>query len=112
MKYTDKGIVEFGYILTDNHFDENKIYKIVHSSSTYLELFVKDTGIGISEKQQQIIFEAFQKVEEDRSKFHRGIGLGLTLVKSLVINMNGLIYIDSEINKGTKISIKFPVSEI
>ena len=54
-----------------------------------LEFYVKDTGIGIKEENQQLVFERFRKVEEDKMQLHRGTGLGLAISYQLVNLMGG-----------------------
>lgn len=52
---------------------------------------VKDTGIGIEEKEQKLIFEAFRRSDESETKKYGGTGLGLTITKKLVELMKGEI---------------------
>jgi len=88
LKYTNKGYVEVGYILPPDA--KNKI-----------TFYVKDTGIGISEKQLQHIFQRFTKIEEDKNKLYRGAGLGLNISKSLIELLGGEIWAESEVGKGS-----------
>lgn len=62
---------------------------------------VSDTGIGISEEQQQYIFESFKQGSVQINRKYGGTGLGLTIVKSLLGLFNSNINIDSELNVGT-----------
>ena len=62
---------------------------------------VSDTGIGISEEQQQYIFESFKQGSVQINRKYGGTGLGLTIVKSLLGLFNSNIHIDSELNVGT-----------
>jgi len=73
---------------------------IDNKAKIYFE--VKDTGIGMSEEQKEKIFDAFAQADESVTRKYGGTGLGLTIVKSYVEMMGGKIYIESEINKGTK----------
>ncbi|MBN2755524.1 MAG: hypothetical protein JXR51_00005, partial [Bacteroidales bacterium] len=99
LKYTETGYVKFGYKINNFNSETKKI-----------EIFVSDTGIGIEDKSQKIIFKAFSKLENSTEKLYRGTGLGLALVRSLVEKLNGEIYLDSEKNKGTKINILIPLT--
>ena len=56
----------------------------------------------MSEEQKEKIFDAFAQADESVTRKYGGTGLGLTIVKSYVEMMGGKIYIESEINKGTK----------
>ena len=119
LKYTDKGSVSFGFVTKHSKTELKKphIYKITTSQNRQsatkqpfeLTIYVKDTGVGINKKQQKNIFEAFKKVE-GKEKLFRGTGLGLAIVKNLSDKLNAKIKIDSEINKGTQIIIKIPLS--
>ncbi len=70
---------------------------------------IKDTGVGIAADKIQHIFEPFYS--DGRSSRHQGTGLGLAIVKSLVEKFKGDISVDSELNKGTTFTIKFPKSK-
>ena len=94
IKFTEKGTVEFGIVKKDK--------KTMH-------FFVKDTGIGIKTQNIKFIFEKFRKIEEDKTKLYRGLGLGLTIAKSMVEHLKGEIWVESEINKGTTFYFTIPI---
>ncbi|MEO1927872.1 MAG: ATP-binding protein [Nautiliaceae bacterium] len=78
-----------------------KLEKIIdNKAKIYFE--VKDTGIGMSEEQKEKVFEAFSQADESVTRKYGGTGLGLTIVKSYIEMMGGQIYVESELNKGTK----------
>ena len=95
IKYTEHGYVRFGYIR------KNRV----------VEIFVEDTGIGISEKDQQTIFEYFYKVEDDANRIFRGTGIGLSICKKLVGLMESEIKVTSKVNAGTRFSFLLPVAD-
>jgi signal transduction histidine kinase len=68
---------------------------------------VKDTGIGIEEKDLPYIFEPFYKADKSRTQFESGIGLGLSLVKKIADNHHAKIDIQSTVGKGTEVIIAF-----
>ena len=70
-----------------------------------ISLCVQDTGIGISKEHVDRIFERFYRVDKSRSKELGGTGLGLAIVKHIVTLTNGEIHLQSEVNKGTTITI-------
>jgi PAS domain S-box-containing protein len=73
-----------------------------------LEIAVKDTGIGISEKQQQYIFEAFRQAEGHSNRLYEGTGLGLTITKRLTEMLGGNISIESKLGVGSTFKLTFP----
>ena len=70
-------------------------------------LSVQDTGIGISPEHQDKVFERFYRVDKSHSKQSGGTGLGLSIVKHAVQYHHGKITVESELNKGTTISVLF-----
>lgn len=69
---------------------------------------VADTGIGIAPADQQKIFERFYRVDTSRSREHGGTGLGLAIVKHVAAFHKATIDLESEVGKGTTITITFP----
>lgn len=70
-------------------------------------LSIKDTGIGISESDQQHVFERFFRTDKSRSKESNGTGLGLAIVKHICINNNIKIELKSHLNKGSEFIFTF-----
>lgn len=81
---------------------------IVEDKEEYVRLQVNDTGIGISEKDKQLIFQRFYRVDKSRSKEIGGTGLGLSIVKHTVALHQGKLTMESSLNEGTSIQIDFP----
>ena len=96
IKFTNSGYVEFGYKEVDNG---------------EITFFVTDTGPGIKKEHFDDIFSRFYKVTEHEHKFHRGTGLGLSIVKECIQVLNGKIWLESEINKGTSFFFKIKITE-
>lgn len=71
-------------------------------------LTVADTGIGIPPEHQSRVFERFYRVDKSHSKKSGGTGLGLSIVKHAVLYHNGKITLNSDIDKGTEITVTFP----
>lgn len=80
----------------------------VASVNKYCELSVRDTGIGIAKKDQSRIFQRFYRVDAARTRNEGGTGLGLAIVKHLVIQIQGTIRVDSELNQGSKFTVRLP----
>ena len=72
---------------------------------------IRDEGVGISDEDAKRIFDRFYRVDLSRTKATGGTGLGLAIVKRIVEIHNGRIEINSEMNKGTEISIVLPIGE-
>lgn len=73
-----------------------------------VNIVVKDSGIGIAKEHIPYICERFYRVDKSRSKQTGGTGLGLSIVKHIVALYDGRLEIDSELGKGTSVSIEFP----
>jgi CheY-like chemotaxis protein len=67
-----------------------------------IRVSVTDTGIGISKEQQKRLFTSFQQADGNTSRRFGGTGLGLVISKQIVEMMNGSIWIESEIGKGSR----------
>ena len=73
------------------------------------EVSIRDEGVGISEEDSRRIFDRFYRVDDSRTKATGGTGLGLAIVKRIVELHKGEIKINSELGKGTEISIVLPL---
>ena len=102
---------EMVYNLCDNAIKYNReggrVSVSVKDGDKEATLSVSDTGIGIPQTQQSRIFERFYRVDKSRSKAEGGTGLGLSIVKHGAIYHNAEISVESEIGKGTKMTISF-----
>ncbi len=80
----------------------------VTDSSDFAVLTVADTGIGIPPEHIDRVFERFYRVDKSHSKAVGGTGLGLAIVKHAAKLHNALVSIESEPDKGTVVTVKFP----
>ena len=89
--------------------DKPEIYIETISRNGYIEVSVKDNGIGISKSNQKRIFDKFYRVSTGNIHNVKGFGLGLNYVKKITEAHNGELFVDSEIGKGTKITFSLPL---
>ena len=73
-----------------------------------VQVQVKDTGIGIKQEHQDLIFSEFRQVDESYARRYEGTGLGLALTKRLVELHGGTISVESEEGKGSTFTFTFP----
>ncbi|WP_413854194.1 ATP-binding protein [Candidatus Ruminimicrobium bovinum] len=74
----------------------------------YLEVWVKDDGVGIPKSQVDMIFKKFFQVKDSEFKRPKGTGLGLTIVAEMIKLHNGYIWAESELGKGTVFKFVLP----
>lgn len=74
-------------------------------------MIVEDTGIGIPKEDMERVFERFYRVDKSHSNQKKGSGLGLSIVKHGVEYHHAEVNLESELGKGTKITITFPKEE-
>lgn len=91
IKYTNNN----GFINITSYYDNQ-----------WVNISIKDNGIGIPKGDLQYIFERFYRVDKSRSKNTGGIGIGLSIVKSIIDAHNGEIFVESKLNEGTEFLIK------
>jgi len=87
--------------------DGGRVCVFVGQKDGSATLIVSDDGIGIPKEHQDRVFERFYRVDKSRSKATGGTGLGLAIVKHIVAIHGAIINLDSEVGKGTTITVKF-----
>ncbi len=112
MVHADRGMMEeLLYNLCDNAIRYNcpggRVDVRVESHGSQVVLSVKDTGIGIPKESQERVFERFYRVDKSRSKSTGGTGLGLAIVKHIVALHQAQLTLQSEVGKGTEITVVF-----
>ena len=107
IKFTEKGsvVVEFGRPSKDRAKITSEL-----GSDDLISISVTDSGIGIPEKMQKVIFEAFQQVDGSISRRFGGTGLGLSISRELVRILGGMIRVSSEAGRGSNFTVYIPVS--
>ncbi len=81
----------------------------VRGGEKYVELTVRDTGVGIAEDQQARIFERFHRVQNARSRTHEGTGIGLALVQELARLQGGDVRVESQLDVGSIFTVTVPM---
>lgn len=108
IKFTERGNIDISVELRSQRDD-----------SVELQFMVRDTGIGISERQQSQLFQAFSQADASISRRYGGTGLGLVITQKLVSQMGGEISLTSRLHQGSTfwftlrlITTDMPVSEL
>ena len=89
----------------------NEIYISSFKKDNNIVISIKDYGVGIAKSEQKNIFERFYRVDKSRGANEKGMGVGLTIAKSIVNAHGGKIKVYSEINKGSEFIITLPNEE-
>jgi PAS domain S-box-containing protein len=97
IKFTDDGYVEFSY-------------KVV--SQQQIEFYVKDTGVGLTREELDLIFERFKRSPNSDERNIKGTGLGLTIAKDLVELLGGEMWVESSPGHGTTFFFTLPYLKI
>ena len=89
----------------------NKFFNVIpeNLSKKYVQISVKDNGIGIARENWGKVFEQFKQIENSLSRKVGGSGLGLPIAKRLMDVHKGFIWLDSEINKGSTFYLAIPI---
>ena len=94
VKFTHQGTIEFGFSV------ENE---------SVVRYFVRDTGIGIPEEKQGIIFDYFTQVDDSYTRVYGGIGVGLTISQKIAKILQGELNVKSKPGQGSTFSLTLPV---
>lgn len=101
LKFTHQGQVTFyAWPLLD---EKNQV--------TGLGLAVEDTGIGIPEEKQQLLFQPFTQLDDANNRKYAGTGLGLSIVRSLTEQMQGTLGLSSQAEEGSQFWVKLPLPQ-
>lgn len=95
IKFTSKGSITIHSELENNN----------------LKIEIEDTGIGIKEEEIQNIFTPFKKTSATKNSSYSGVGVGLSITKSLLEKVNGEIKVFSKNENGTKVILSLPIEK-
>ncbi|HBE20734.1 MAG TPA: hypothetical protein DDW51_24760 [Cyanobacteria bacterium UBA11367] len=111
IKFTEKGKVEISAQFIPIHsVDPIGQNKSGHNQKQ-IAITISDTGIGISKKSIERIFESFEQGDGSTSRQYGGTGLGLTITKQLVELHGGKIWVESEVGIGSKFTFTLPTTD-
>ncbi|MDP4143838.1 MAG: ATP-binding protein [Bacillota bacterium] len=88
-----------------------KIHVDFFDKGDWVEISVRDTGIGIDKSQIDKIFDRFKQVDKSFSRNTEGTGIGLSIVKAIVELHGGKITVESELGKGSKFKVVLPADK-
>ncbi|MEE9430289.1 MAG: HAMP domain-containing sensor histidine kinase [Melioribacteraceae bacterium] len=96
IKYTNSGTISI------------KLNSFIKDDKAFARMEIIDSGIGIEEDKQAMVFEAFRQVSEGMNRLYQGTGLGLSVTKKFIEIMHGEISVKSKVNEGTTFTILLP----
>jgi len=96
VKFTKTGNIDCGYEIKDN----------------LIQYYVRDTGIGIQKEMHTRIFDRFIQADQSLTKDYEGAGLGLSISRGLVELLDGKIWVESEIGKGSTFFFTLPYTPV
>lgn len=101
VKYTEKGFIYLSTEYVRNYNDK---------ISNAIVFQIRDSGIGISKKDQDEIFKAFYQVNSSIKRSQGGVGLGLSIVSSIINRMGGTISVESTVGIGSTFTVVIPIN--
>ena len=105
-KFTTNGKIS---LTVKKQREELKAYSVSDITSQMITFVVKDTGIGMSERQQQKLFQPFTQGDASTTKRYGGTGLGLAISRHFCLMMGGDISVDSEPGVGSTFTVRLPL---
>ncbi|CEQ06818.1 PAS domain-containing protein [Paeniclostridium sordellii] len=88
--------------------EKGRIDVEIKCNEDYIDINVRDTGVGIPSDKIGDVFEKFKQVDNRLTKISEGSGIGLSIVKSLVALHNGMVDVSSKVGVGTEFKVKIP----
>ena len=96
---------------TKYNVENGKISLKIYKELNQAKIIVEDTGLGMTRKEQERIFERFYVADKSRGK-KSGTGLGLSMVKHVAIIHGGRVSVSSELNKGSAFVVTLPIQGV
>ncbi len=109
-KFTEKGEVKLKIYDARGSWKQGN--QILENAKKVVAFAISDTGIGIPQEKQNIIFEAFQQAEGSTSRKYGGTGLGLSISRGLAELLGGTIELESVMGKGSTFILFLPIETV
>ncbi|MEO6670677.1 MAG: HAMP domain-containing protein [Ferruginibacter sp.] len=109
-KFTEKGEVKLGIYKAENNWRHGT--PSLDNAKEVVAFSISDTGIGIPQEKQNIIFEAFQQAEGSTSRKYGGTGLGLSISRGLAELLGGTIELESNSGQGSIFTLFLPLDNL
>ena len=109
-KFTEKGEVKLKIYQADNNWKSGNA--LLDNAEKVVAFAISDTGIGIPQEKQNIIFEAFQQAEGSTSRKYGGTGLGLSISRGLAELLGGTIELESFPGRGSTFTLFVPIENV
>ncbi|WP_213649799.1 HAMP domain-containing protein [Paenibacillus sp. J23TS9] len=106
-KFTEEGQIQVHLRTADDGWNTEN--KLLNEAAAVLCFSVSDTGIGIPEEKQQIIFEAFQQADGSTNREYGGTGLGLAISREIAAMLGGELTLYSVVGKGSIFNLYLPI---
>jgi len=90
--------------------DNGTVFVETNVDDRYVYIKITDTGIGIDEEEREKVFNKFYRVDREETADVPGSGLGLSTAREIAILHGGTINMTSELNKGTEMELKLPLT--
>lgn len=100
LKFTDFGLVEFGAEVKNDGLN------------SFIQFYVRDTGIGMPNDKLDVIFESFRQLDVTNTRLYGGTGLGLAITKKIVEFLGGNIWVKSTQGQGSTFYFTLPYNPI